>query len=254
MSKFTTFVAQHTISVVVFVTSPHIQHNPNEMITLLEAIAQRHSVRQYTARPIENDKAAHLQRLIDACNSEAGLHIQLVRNEPNAFSGGLAKYGRFEGVANYLAIVGPKNAYTKMGYYGERIVLEAQRLGLNTCWVGLTYRKQTGRYVIGPDERLACVVAIGYGATQGVAHPQKRGVESYCKVSGEMPIWFRRGMEATLLAPTAVNQQKFEFSLSGNVVSAKTRPTLLRTYARLDLGIAKCHFEIGAGTENFVWA
>jgi hypothetical protein len=69
-----------------------------------------------------------------------------------------------------------------------------------------------------------------------------------------MPEWFRRGMEAALLAPTAVNQQKFEFILhEGNRVEAKAKFSFIG-YAALDLGIVKCHFEIGAGEEYFSWA
>ena len=223
-------------------------------MTLQEAIVARHSVRQYLEKPIENEKITQLQALIDECNREGKLHIQLVVNEPNAFSGGIAKYGGFSGVGNYIAMVGPKGEDEKLGYYGEKIVLLAQTLGLNTCWVGLSYKKQPDKYQVLEDEALPCVIALGYGATQGKAHPQKKGIESFCKVEGTMPEWFRKGMEAALLAPTAINQQKFEFGLgNGNQVTAKTR-FALTPYAKLDLGIVKCHFEIGAGKENFVWA
>ena len=61
-------------------------------------------------------------------------------------------------------------------------------------------------------------------------------------------------MKAALLAPTAINQQKFEFILHvGNKVEARTRFTMFNGYAPIDLGIAKCHFEIGAGKDNFEW-
>ena len=66
-----------------------------------------------------------------------------------------------------------------------------------------------------------------------------------------LPDWFRAGAEAALLAPTAMNQQKFLFVLDGNKVSAKAG---FGFYTKIDLGIAKCHFEIGAGTDNFKWA
>ena len=66
-----------------------------------------------------------------------------------------------------------------------------------------------------------------------------------------MPEWFRRGVQAALLAPTAMNQQKFTFTLQGDTVSAKAGTGF---YSKVDLGIAKYHFEIGAGTENFRWA
>ena len=223
-------------------------------MTLQEALHARHSVRQYLEKPIEEEKISQLQALIDECNREGHLHLQLVTNEPVAFSGGMAKYGNFTGISNYIAVIGPKGEDEKMGYYGEKVVLLAQTLGLNTCWVGLTYKKQPDKYQVLEGEFLSCVISLGYGANQGKAHPQKKGIEHFCQVEGTMPEWFRQGMEAALLAPTAVNQQKFEFGLAnGNQVTAKTR-FALSSYAKLDLGIVKCHFEIGAGKENFTWA
>jgi hypothetical protein len=65
------------------------------------------------------------------------------------------------------------------------------------------------------------------------------------------------GVEAALLAPTAVNQQKFEFILhDDNRVEAIAKFSLIG-YAHLDLGIAKYHFEVGAGQSphcaSLVW-
>ena len=224
-------------------------------MTLQEAIKARHSVRQYTGKPIEAEKIQQLQTLIDECNREGGLHIQLVTNEPKAFAQGMAKYGKFSGVSNYIAMVCKKGDDTALGYYGERVVLLAQTLGLNTCWVGLTFSKQPDSYEVRDDEHLVCLVPVGYGVTQGVQHPQKRTVDDVAK-GGPFPEWFVRGVEAALLAPTAVNQQLFRFILhEGNRVEAKKAFSLTGGlgYASIDLGIAKCHFEIGAGRDNFEW-
>jgi hypothetical protein len=136
------------------------------------------------------------------------------------------------------------------GYYGERLVLFCQQLGLNSCWVALTYSKRKADFQVEPGEKLCLVIALGYGVNQGVPHKSK-DVEKLVQVSGETPDWFRRGMEAVRLAPTAMNQQKFTFSLDGNQVSAKAG---LGFYTKIDLGIAKYHFEIGAGKDQFVWA
>ena len=224
-------------------------------MTIQEAIQQRHSVRRYADKPIEREKVAALRALIEQCNAESGLNIQLVTDEPTAFNCRMARYGRFSGVSNYFAMVGKKSRYLdeKVGYYGEQLVLEAQRIGLNTCWVGLSYKKIPEAIDIADGERLVCVIAVGYGASQGVAHKSK-SIEKVTKTDREMPDWFRKGVEAALLAPTAINQQKFIFVLyDGNKVEARTRFTLLNGYAPIDLGIAKCHFEIVAGKENFTW-
>ncbi len=219
-----------------------------------EAIRARHSVRSYLNKPLGQGAIARLEEEIAACNAEGGLHIQLVLNEPHAFSGRMAKYGKFSGVTNYLALVGPKGPLLDelCGYYGERLVLCAQRLGLNTCWVALTYRKTDGAYKVREREKLSCVIAIGYGATQGVTRRSKpAGSVSRVEDGRPAPAWFVSGVEAALLAPTAMNQQKFEFVLRGDgCVEAKAG---VGPYAKLDLGIVKYHFEIGAGRENFTW-
>ncbi len=206
-------------------------------------------------RPIETEKVTALQASIDTINQNTGLNIQLVTEEPKSFASGIWKYGSFSGVKNYLVMAGAKGdvAGERIGYYGEQIVLLAQTLGLNTCWVGLTYKKIPGAFTLRDGDVVRCVIALGYGETQGVPHPQKKGIEEFVEVDGVMPEWFKKGMEAVLMAPTAVNQQKFKFILhEGNVVEAKAT-FALNGYTDIDLGIAKCHFEIGAAKDNFTW-
>ena len=229
-------------------------------MTLEEAISTRHSVRQYLEKPIEAEKIQQLQDLIDECNREGDLHIQLVTEEPKAFASGIAHYSKFRGVRNYIAMIGKKGDDINLGYHGEKVVLLAQCLGLNTCWVAMSFRKQPDQYEVLPDEKLVCVVSLGYGENQGRQHPQRKTIADVTEdkrtdeKGSPLPDWFTRGMEAALLAPTAINQQKFVFILhDGNKVEARTRFTLLNGYAPIDLGIAKCHFEIGAGKENFEW-
>jgi len=229
-------------------------------MTLEEAIRARHSVRQYTEKPIEAEKIQQLQDLIDECNREGRLHIQLVTDEPKAFANGIAHYSKFRDVRNYIAMICKKGDDVNLGYYGEKVVLLAQCLGLNTCWVGASYRKQPDQYKVDNDETLVCVVSLGYGATQGTPHSQKRTIadvtddQRTTDHGKPFPEWFVRGTEAALLAPTAVNQQKFAFILhDGNKVEAQKRFAIFANYAPIDLGIAKCHFEIGAGKENFEW-
>ncbi len=221
---------------------------------LSEAIRQRHSVRQYKDQPIEMDKVAVLQSAIGRYNAEGGLNIQLVLEEPKAFSSKLFTYGTFSGVRNYLVMAAPKGKETeeKVGYYGEQLVLLAQTLGLNTCWVGLTYKKNPAVISLREGDILHCQIALGYGENQGRQHPMKP-VDKFYEASGEVPDWFKSGLEAALLAPTAVNQQKFKFFLNGNRVSAKALFSPWG-YTATDLGIVKYHFEIGAGKENFEWA
>lgn len=220
-------------------------------MTLMEAMNERHSVRQYKKKALEKSVISTLTEEINSCNKESGLHIQLVVNEPRAFDSFMAHYGKFSGVENYIALVGRKDAglEEKCGYYGERLVLLAQQLGLNTCWVALTYSKRKGAFEIHSGEKLCVVIALGYGETQGIAHRSK-AIGEVMQSAGKVPEWFQKGVEAALLAPTAMNQQKFLFALEGNEVIANAGRGF---YTKLDLGIVKYHFEIGAGKDNFQW-
>lgn len=219
-------------------------------MNVVEAMKERHSVRKYKNKSLDKKTVAALQSEIALCNQEGGLHIQLVTNEPRAFDGFMAHYGKFSGVTNYIAMIGKKEGLDeKCGYYGERLVLLAQQLGLNTCWVAMSYRKIKTAFEIDKGERLCVVIALGYGETQGIAHKSK-SVNDVAKTDGQLPEWFRNGVEAALLAPTAMNHQKFLFTLKGNKVYAKAG---IGFFTKVDLGIAKYHFEIGAGKDKFDW-
>lgn len=220
-------------------------------MTLKEAMEMRHSVRSYKETALNTDTRNELTEFIRECNKQSGLHIQLVTDEPKAFDSMMAHYGKFSGVKNYVAMIGAKGTDLdeKCGYYGEKIVLKAQQMGLNTCWVAMTYKKIKTAFQVGAGEKLCVVIAIGYGTTQGIPHKSK-SVQAVTQAEGHMPEWFKNGMEAALLAPTAMNQQKFMFMLDGNTVTAKAGRGF---YSKIDLGIVKYHFEVGAGDGVFQW-
>lgn len=205
---------------------------------------QRHSVRQYTSTPIESSKRAVLDAMAAELNGSFGLNIQIFYDEPNCFDSFMAHYGNFSGVSNYIALIGKRSDSLdeRLGYCGEQLVLKAQELELNTCWVALTHGKSKAKLEKG--EKLVCLISLGYGAVQGVEHKRKP-MQELCNCSDSSPEWFIRGMEAALLAPTAMNQQKFFFELQpdGNVKATSKGGF----YTKLDLGIVKYHFEAASG-------
>lgn len=220
---------------------------------LITAINERHSVRAYLDKPIENEKAEALQTLIEGCNRDGDLHMQLVLNEPKAFDSFMAHYGKFSGVQNYIALIGKKSAdlQEKLGYYGEKIVLFAQTLGLNTCWVGASYKKIKTAFTVNSGEKLCAVIALGYGATEGKPHKSKPMEEVFHSEITPMPAWFENAVKSALLAPTALNQQKFYFTLTkDNKVKAIAKSGF---FVKMDLGIAKYHFELGASPNAVHW-
>lgn len=227
------------------------------MISLMEAMEQRHSVRSYTDEPLSAEVRRKLQEMIDQVNEEGGLSIQLVVDEPDAFTGFKARYGRFSGVRNYLAMIGPdaKELREALGYAGEKLVLLAQQLGLNSCWVGSTFREVLGFYTLYPGEKLDAVIALGHGTNQGTPHKSKAPGE-VAPGYDTAPQWFKDGVDAALLAPTALNQQKFRIQLEPAQIDGTpmVRMTTKRgPFSHMDMGIARYHFELGAGDTEFIW-
>lgn len=212
------------------------------MMEILEIIKSRHSVRQYRNQTIEESKREELNTCIKEANEESHLSIQVFYDEPKCFDSFMAHYGKFTNVGNYIAIVGNKSDQEKAGYYGEKIVLKCQEMGLNTCWVAMTHGKSQAK--IKKGQKLLILISLGYGDTQGVAHRSKSIKE--LSHADEETEWFTKGMEAVCLAPTAMNQQKFLFELKNGVVTSKS---LGGFYSKIDLGIAKYHFEAVTGHE-----
>ena len=211
---------------------------------LLEIMKARHSVRQYTAAPIETEKRAALSELAESLNREHGLHVQVLYDEPKCFDSFMAHYGKFTGVQNYIALVGPKGAKLdeKLGYAGAALTLKAQQLGLNTCWVAMSHGKS--RAAVDKGEKLVCLISLGYGETQGVEHTNK-ALDKVSNLSAASPDWFRAGVQAALLAPTAMNQQKFFFALGADESVKLSCGSGF--YTKLDLGIVKYYFEAISG-------
>ena len=214
-------------------------------MTMMEAIVARHSVRAYKDIPIEQEVREQLDEFVAECNSESGLNITVRYDDPDGFDSRLAHYGNFINVKNYIILKGAKIADFDFvcGYYGEKIVIKAQQLGLNTCWAALTFNKKKVKELVPKGENLCMVIALGYGETQGNPHDGK-DLQGVVDVKGDMPDWFIKGVESALLAPTAVNQQKFCFSLKGDEPSVRVKG--LGPCIKVDLGIVAYHFEAAA--------
>jgi nitroreductase len=214
-------------------------------MTIIEAIDARHSVRAYQDKPIEQDTRQQLNGFVEKCNQESGLHIFIRYDDPDGFDSRLAHYGHFRNVKNYIVLAGKEMADFEFicGYYGEKIVLFAQQHELNTCWAALTFNKKTVRKLIPDGETLCMVIALGYGETQGVSRKSK-APQDVVEGTMDQP-WFEKGIDAALKAPTAVNQQKFLFSMKDGAPFVKVKGW--GSYTKVDLGIVAYHFEVASG-------
>lgn len=214
-------------------------------MTIKEAMLERHSVRNYQNKAIESEKIKALNELIAECNKEGNLNIQFLEDADETFNRLLNRAMGLARAPSVIACVGPDDETLdeRMGYYGEKIVILAQQLGLNTCWAG-TYSKKNVMAQIGSGERLAIVIAIGYGVDNGKPRKSKSVAEVIQGKEEDMPEWFIEGVKMSLLAPTAINQQKFEIKLDGDGYEVIDKGGIL---SKIDKGIVKYHFEVGSG-------
>jgi hypothetical protein len=215
-----------------------------------QAIRERHSVRQYRPDPIEGDVLEKLQAEISKVNAESGMRIQLFLNEPKAFNKFMLKgFLKFRNAVNYISIIGPESddLNVRAGYYGERLVLFAQSIGLNTCWAMMAGKKEADR-VADDGYRTVISISIGYGENQGVPHKSKP-MKEFADTDGA-PEWFVKGVEYAMLAPTGINKQGFRFERDGDKIKIITGNS---TLSQIDRGIVMYHFECGAGKDNFTW-
>ena len=214
-------------------------------MTIQDAIAARHSVRAYTTEAIPQELRSQLDACAMECSKEGNVHIFIRYDDPDGFDSRLAHYGNFRNVNNYIVLAGKKDKDfdLRCGYYGEKLVLYAQQLGLTTCWVALTFNKRKVKEILSDDETLCMVIALGYGETQGTAHKGKTAGD--VSIGTDVPDWFTEGVNATLLAPTAVNQQKFQFTYRNGEVHLTSKG--IGTCLQTDLGIVKYHFEAVTG-------
>lgn len=218
----------------------------------LQLMKSRHSVRQYTEQKIDGEVLAELRKALKSAEEASGLKFELILNDAGAFDCLLAKKTGFKNANNYIAVIGKRTFENEMnaGYFGTEIVLKAQELGLNTCFVCGTYSKRKVKCKLNSGEKLLCIIAVGYGETQGTPHINC-SIDKLCDFRGDMPPWFMKGMDYAMLAPTALNKQKFCLVLrNGNEVKLTDRGGACKG---VTLGIVKYHFEKGAGKENFTF-
>lgn len=217
-------------------------------MTVKDAMNQRHMVRKFTNKPISAELVEKLNKRVSDNNERSGLSMKLVINDSKGLNA-FAKIFLGRGVKNYIILAGSdsEDLNEKLGYYGADIMLYAQTIGLNTWWIGGTFNRNVDKIV--PGNKVIGIIAVGYGATQGVAHKSKTSAE-VSEYIGKGPEWFKQGVQAALLAPTAMNKQPFK------IAGKDTNVTITcdgGVYTGVDTGIVKYHFELGAGKSNFQW-
>lgn len=224
-------------------------------MTIREAAEKRTSRRKYIEIPIEASKLSAIAALISDINAESGLSVEFIPDASSAFKNMSRSMGWFKGVGAAFAMKGKitdRYLHEKIGYYGEKLVLECVRMGLGTCWVGGSYNKNAVPCTVQKDESLVLVITIGYvEKTKSFIEKMMTGDDKKSKSLSELlrsdsqpPDWVLKGMEMVLNAPSANNLQPVIFDFKHGLLSAGI---LHNTgFELVDMGIAKYHFELAA--------
>ena len=252
--------------------------------SLLDAVNVRITTRMYEDEKIDSDLSRQLRQNIDAVNLISGLHMQLIENCPQVFARANAE-GHFRNAQNFIALIGPAGsdeAREASGYYGERVVLSAVLMGLQTGWVAGSWDKAEAERCcdISDNEELYLGIVIGYQEgysalmeesyeqrceTQRTHRPSKSADELFtvkaaagtvsAGTAAVPPQWFMDGVAAAAKAPSAMNRQPamFSYDPGSGSVEAYIGGRDSTMFAYTDLGIAKLHFQIGAGGGSWEW-
>ena len=219
---------------------------------IMDIIRARHSVRSYRDEPVDGGTMAALLMVVDECVRQSGLDIQIVPDNPEVFQL-VARVGFVRGATTHIAFVTDGRAQDEaVGYWGQRLVLKAQALGLNTCWVAFIARKKSHAHVPA-GKTLRIGIAAGYGQTQGSPRKTKSIAELSTVECAETPAWFALAMEAAQLAPTAMNNQHFHITLRADGRTVSAQATKRGSWDAVDLGIVKRNFEEAANEAGADW-
>ena len=201
-----------------------------------ETILHRKSQRSFREEELKEELIRKIQEEVSEVNAESALAIEFVEDGSRAFRHFGKSYGLFKNV---------------------RSLLLAEGLGLDTCWVGGTFDRESFSYP--EEEDVQAVILLGYAGESGLKEKimnsflptKKRPWESRIEGDSPYPKWVREGMEAVALAPSALNKQKPFFHYHEGILTA----TVENTYEMdlVDLGIAKYHFEVAVGSGHFVF-
>jgi nitroreductase len=242
-------------------------------LSLQEAIRVRHSTRRYADQTVSEeirrqlfDRAAEAEHL-----HTPGVRLELVNGREQVASI-LSRYAGIYGLVQgaphlILGILSEDSdgARLDLGYVLEQVVLEATRLGADTCWMTGSYEPDEAAQAVevASGESVAAAIALGYAREDRLARLHDTVVRRMAGAHQRKPLeelvfdgrwgepWHTQEadeamvkmLEAARLAPSAINRQPWRFVLRpgeihGTVRAVDTGP--------IDAGITMSHITLVA--------
>ncbi|MBN1665020.1 MAG: nitroreductase [Deltaproteobacteria bacterium] len=247
-------------------------------ILIITAIQKRYSCRTFNPKSIEREKVEALENILQG-NTQgpfgAKLRFRLVdfkvmsKEEIRA----CGTYGVIRGASHFIvgAVHKGAGALEDFGYGMERNILQAQALGLCTCWLGGTFRRTgfSDRIGLRDNELLPAVAPVGYGADKrsfadrvirfGAGSDKRKPWEvlffdrEFHALKKEAAGPYALPLECIRLGPSASNKQPwrivqeehlFHFYLEQTPGYAGSNGEVKLQH--VDMGIAMSHFELAS--------
>ena len=234
------------------------------MITA-DTMLTRKSVRTYDGRPLEEATVQKLKTFAAGAENPFGIPVTFVFLDAKAK--GLSS-PVLTGEPLYVAGKVPKVPYGDVacGFSMEALLLYAWSLGVGSVWIGGTMKRElfAAAAELGAGERMPCVSPLGYPAAKRSLREaiMRRGVDADSRLPREK-LFFQENFDTPLStaddllelvrwAPSAVNTQPWRVILRNGTYHFYL--THDRGYVsdavgdmqKIDLGIALCHFVLGA--------
>ncbi|MBO2515929.1 MAG: hypothetical protein CW338_01445 [Clostridiales bacterium] len=206
------------------------------------AASNRRSIRAYSGAPDE-DKQAALRGFAEN-STLPGARLELLdADEDTFFAVPLA--GGITGCRNLAAVIcDSRQMHGKLyaGMLGESFVLEAESMGMGSCWVSGSYHRRKVNVSLNEGEKLAAVIAYGVPAKKIETVRKRKKLTDICRSDpSSWPIWAYNAAENVRIAPSAVNMQPWRLAFAGRTLLLLSTPFA----NELDMGIALLHMTLG---------
>ncbi|MDU3722113.1 MAG: nitroreductase family protein [Clostridium celatum] len=239
-----------------------------------EIIKKRKSIRTYTNEEVSQEIIKNLNTYIKNLKSpfNESVTFEIIDSKEHINGSKIGTYGIIKGATKFIVVKVKKSEFSlqDLGYKMESLILYATSLGLGTCWIGGTFKKEQFAKAIDlkGDEILPIVSPIGYEASKKSL--VDRTMRKFTKCDFRKPwneLFFLRDFSLPLttystvgeyknvfenvrLAPSALNKQPWRIIKNGDnfhfFIKKDKEPSEKINYdiQKIDMGIAMCHFDL----------
>ena len=241
----------------------------------IETIKMRTSCRTFDSNAIEDDKVEKLKDYIEEINNKTEISARFIfvkKNNSNGAPEKLGTYGVISGANSFIVGIINKNEKNSLrfGYLFEKIILFATDLGLQTCWLGGTFKKNDFEQYASLNENEFIPIV----SPVGIKKEKPRFLESAMRTligANNKKSWnklFFNGnnsnplseneaglyavpIEMVRLGPSASNKQPWRIIKDKKLLNfylCRSKGYGSENYdmQKNDMGIAMCHFELAA--------